>query len=362
MPDRDEFFMARALENAKKAWGQTHPNPMVGAVIVKNGKIIAEGWHEKDGEAHAEINAINSLKESAEGAEIFVTLEPCSTRGRTGACAEAILKRKFARVVIGALDPNPLHSGRALEIFKAANVECVAGVLKKECEDLNIIFNRSIASKSAMLAIKIAQSSNGKIAEARGMQSRITEDAARINAHKYRELFPAIAVGLNTLLVDNPSLTRRANGVVHGCPARLILDRSLSCAALDLPRFKVFADEFRGKTFIVCDDAADYKRIEFLEKKGVKILQIPTERTDEKQFWRGLKSELYKMRLSGLLLEGGAKVLSSAIKAGEADYLFEYTSPKTFPENAPNAYPRPKIIDPIREALAPDTLLRGFIK
>lgn len=358
--DCDEKFMMRALELAKKAWGKTHPNPMVGAVIVKDGKIIAEGYHKKDGDLHAERNAINAMPQNADGASIYVTLEPCSTKGRTGACTEAIISSGIKRVVIGTLDPNPSHAGRAIEIFKKANIECECGVLEEECRGLNIIFNHFITKKNALLAIKYARTRNGKIAEKRGAPSQITSEAARAHLMRYRALFPAIAVGFGTLVADNPSLTiRNENGETSN--ARFILDRSLNCANLNLANFKVFSDKFKDKTTVVCDLDAPNENLEFLKSKGVKILQIKTRRKEEKLFWQNFKEDI---KLPAIMVEGGAKILTSIAKSKAADYAFEYTAEKVFENpDALDAFdcPAPRIKNPVLTKLPPDICIRGFL-
>lgn len=356
----NEKFMQRALELAKMAWGKTHPNPMVGAVIVKNGKIIAEGYHKRDGDLHAERNAINSLTENPEGATIYVTLEPCSTKGRTGACTDAIISSGIKKVVIGTLDPNPNHAGKALEIFKTANIECECGVLNDECKDLNFIFNHVITQKKALLAIKYAQTKNGKIAEHRGAPSKITSDTARKHLMHYRTLFPAIAVGYGTLVADNPSLTIR-NEFGETCNARFILDRSLNCANLNLDSYKVFSDNFKDKTSIICDIDAPQKNLSLLKSKGVNILQIKSKRAEEAIFWQKLKEDI---NLPAIMIEGGSKILTSIAKNNSADYAFQYTAEKIFENpDALNTFdcPTPQIKNPISENLPPDTCTRGFL-
>ncbi len=164
MPENvDEFYMRRALALAERAWGDTSPNPMVGAVLVKNGEIVGEGWHRRDGFPHAEIECLRSAKTSPKGATIYVTLEPCSTHGRTGACTEALLKAGVACVKIGALDPNPVHAGRAVEIFRAANVACEYGILERECTELNFIFNFAIVNKKPLVALNAPSPPTGKL-------------------------------------------------------------------------------------------------------------------------------------------------------------------------------------------------------
>ena len=363
-PDQSEvFFMRRALELAKRAWGKTHPNPMVGAVIVKNGRIIGTGFHERDGSAHAEINALNSLTENPQGATIYVTLEPCSTQGRTGACSDAIIKSGITKVVIGTLDPNPAHAGRAVKIFEANKIECTAGILEADCRNLNFIFNSAIVKKEALLALKIAQSKNGKIAETRGKPTQITGGQAREHAMRYRQLFPAIGVAYGTLVADNPALTRR-NGDAAECGMRLIFDRSLNCTNLNLESFKVFSDKFSHNTRIVCDANAPTQRLESLKNKGVKIIQINSARAAEKLFWSELKKHLFDIGINGLILEGGAKVISSALNADAADYLFEYTSPNLLPESGLNAYSSiiPQIKNAATETLGCDICKYGSLR
>lgn len=363
MQDPDEKFMARALELAKLAWGRTHPNPMVGAVIVKNGKIISEGYHKRDGEAHAEINAIRNLKEPAEGAEIYVTLEPCSTKGRTGACCDAIIANKFKRVIIGTLDPNPAHSGKALEVLRGANIEVKCAVLQRECADLNFIFNYAITHNTALLAIKYAQTKNGKIALSAGKPSRITEAAARGHAMLYRKLFPAIAVGFGTLVSDNPSLTFRS-GDFESSPARFVFDRSLKCDDLNLENYKLFSDKFKDKSFIVCDADSPQSKADSLLKKGLNVVRLNAERGKDAEFWKAFKDYLFAGRLSGVIVEGGSKILSSIANSGSQDYIFEYTSDKVFPDGALPAFDsaRPEIENPKFADLPPDTCRFGFAK
>ncbi len=352
--------MQRALELAKLAWGKTHPNPMVGAVIVKDGKVIGEGYHKKDGDLHAERNAINSLTENPKGATIYVTLEPCSTKGRTGACTDAIISCGIKKVVIGTLDPYPNHVGKALEVFKNANIECTCGVLEKECQDLNFIFNHFITKKSALLCIKYAQTKNGKIAEHRGSPSQITSQAARKHLMRYRALFPAIAVGYGTLVADNPSLTIR-NDNTETCNRRFILDRNLNCAYLDTQNYKVFSDNFKDKTTVVCDLDCPQKKFEILKNKGINILQINSKRNEENLFWQKLKEEI---ALPAIMIEGGAQIFTSIVRNQAADYAIEYTAPKVFenPE-ALNAFDCPpvQIKNLISENLPPDTCTRGLL-
>ena len=248
----DDAFMRRAIDLAKKAWGNTSPNPMVGAVLVKNGKIISEGYHTRDGFPHAEIECLRASKESPEGATLYVTLEPCSTRGRTGACCDAIKQAKIAEVKIGTLDPNPAHKGRALQIFNDSSIKCEYGILEQECTELNFIFNFAITQNKPLVALKYAISSDGKISEKQGVQTRITGEQAKVDVMKWRRLFSAIAVGYGTLRADNPALTSRGFKEDEHSPTRLIFDAHLNIAKNDdVKKFKVFSDQFADKTFVV---------------------------------------------------------------------------------------------------------------
>ncbi len=320
--------MNLALTQAKKAWGVTFPNPMVGAVLVKDGAVIALGYHHCDGQDHAEIDCLKKVDFRAEGCDMYVTLEPCSTKGRTGACTEAIKKAGVSRVIIGSLDPNPAHRGRAIDVFNEAKISCEYGVLERECRELNFVFNKNISTSEALLAIKYAISKDGKIAELAGKPSQITSQASRDDVMKWRKFFPAIAVGFGTLLADNPSLTARIGRDVS-CAERLIFDASLRLADFDIARFNVFTDSFREKTRIVCDVSASKNDEKSLVAKDVKVMRIPYEKSSP-EFWSELKRALYKERICALYVEGGAGVFSSICSNQSADYVFEYKSPKVF--------------------------------
>lgn len=360
----DEFYMRRALGLAERAWGDTSPNPMVGAVLVKNGEIIGEGWHKRDGFPHAEIECLRSAKASPEGATIYVTLEPCSTRGRTGACTEALLKAGVACVKIGALDPNPVHAGRAVGIFRSANVACEYGILERECAELNFIFNFAIANKKPLVALKCAVSADGKIATKRGAHTDITESAARADMMKWRRLFSSIAVGRGTLEADNPSLTARGLPDGDHCAERLVFDASLNMARLEAPqKFNVFSDPFAGKTRVVCDIAAPKNAEDKLNSLGIATMRIGERISNAAAFWDELKKRLYAERITSLYVEGGALLWDSLCAARAADFAFEYRSPKILGADALDAFPhgRPFDIDGRKTTLAPDTLAFGKI-
>ena len=223
--EQDIIYMKRALELAAKGRGYTNPNPMVGAVIVKNGKIIGEGYHERCGEGHAEVNAFRNATEDTEGADIYVTLEPCSHYGKTPPCADLIVSKKIKRAIIGALDPNPLVSGRGIEKLKAAGIEVVTGVLAEESIALNEIFMKYIRDKEPFVLAKWAMSLDGKIACHTGDSQWISCEESRNEVQQLRHQMMGILVGVDTVITDNPRLTCRLE---HGKnPVRIIADSNL---------------------------------------------------------------------------------------------------------------------------------------
>lgn len=188
----DEAFMRQALALARRNWGQTHPNPMVGALIVEEGRVVSEGSHAEDGGPHAERIALSTLgRRPREGAVLYVTLEPCSTTGRTGACTDAIIAAGIRRVVVGSPDPNPAHSGRGFDVLRSAGIDVVPGVLETDCADLNLIFNHWIRRDTPLLAAKAGMTMDGKIACRTGESRWITNEASRADVHRWRRLFPA---------------------------------------------------------------------------------------------------------------------------------------------------------------------------
>ena len=223
MTDRD--YMARAIELAKKGEGWTNPNPMVGAVIVKNGKIIGEGYHEKCGQLHAERNAIASLTESAEGATIYVTLEPCCHYGKTPPCTEAILEQKISRVVIGSRDPNPKVAGKGAEILRRAGLQVQEDFMREECDELNPVFFHYITNKTPYVVMKYAMTADGKIATKTGASKWITGEEARSEVQLMRHKYMGIMAGIGTVLADDPLLNTRIKG--KKSPVRIICDSKL---------------------------------------------------------------------------------------------------------------------------------------
>lgn len=320
-----ERFMYRALQLARKGWGTTHPNPMVGAVVVEDGAIVAEGFHAQDGGPHAERVAIAALGRAPKpGATLYVTLEPCSTCGRTGACTEAILAAKFSRVVVGATDPFPEHAGRGFTVLREAGVEVITGVLERSCMDLNLIYNHWVARRSPLLAVKSALTLDGKIATRAGESKWITGEAAREDVMVWRRLFPSIAVGAATVLRDNPKLTSRRKGEEEWCPLRFVFDGLLrTVSERTLPQ--LYTDRYHEQTIVVTTPHGGLGYMRKLRDLGVRVwcLPSPTQRVQISDFRQKCAEE----KVTGVYLEGGTQLVTECLQARQIDYLFMYRAP-----------------------------------
>jgi diaminohydroxyphosphoribosylaminopyrimidine deaminase / 5-amino-6-(5-phosphoribosylamino)uracil reductase len=352
-PNLDETFMRCALELAVHGWGRTPPNPMVGAVIVEDGKVVAEGFHAQDGGPHAERVALEALgRRPGPGASLYVTLEPCSTAGRTGACTDAILASGIRRVVVGAVDPNPEHAGRGLELLRLEGVS----------------YNHWAAHRMPLLAGKLAMTLDGRIACRTGDSQWITGEVARADVHRWRRLFPGIAVGAGTVMKDNPRLTARLATEPEWCPVRFVFDGLLRTVVdRNLPR--VYTDEFRERTIVVTTPHGGAGYVRKLKEMGVQVwvLQSAMQRAPIPEF----RSRCAEARISGVLLEGGAQLLSNLLHQRQLDYLFSYCAPlfladeKAKPllsglrtERLGQAI---RLAEVRREVLGEDTLTRGRV-
>jgi len=324
-------FMRRALDLAKSVWGTTHPNPMVGALIVEDGHVVAEGATAPDGGPHAERLALLARgKPPRPGATLYVTMEPCCTHGRTGACTDAIVASGIKRVVVGATDPNPAHAGKGFDVLRAAGIEVVAGVLADECTDLNLIFNHWITTGGPLLAAKAASTLDGKIACRTGESRWITNEASRADVHRWRRLFPAIAVGAMTILKDNPRLTARRPGEGEWCPWRFVFDGLLR-TVVDKNLPAVFTDEFRERTIVVTTPHGGLGYVRKLRDLGIKVwlLESVTQRVSFADFRKKCTEE----RISGVYFEGGSQLVSELVRAKHLDYLFNYRAPVLFADD-----------------------------
>ena len=324
--------MRRALELARQAWGRTHPNPMVGAVITEGGKVVAEGFHAKAGEPHAEVMALRALgRKPAADAVLHVTLEPCCTHGRTPPCVDAILASGLRTVVVGARDPNPAHAGHGLELLRAQGVAVVEGVLGEECAALNLIFNHWIVRGTPLLALKVASTLDGKLTLPAGQGRAITGPESQAYVHRLRRLFPAIAVSADTALADNPRLTARGDDG-ETCPVRFVLDRHFKTAGRT--GLNLFQDAHRSRTIVVgLGSSAKKSDLAWYEAEGIKVWSLVG---DEASFLKVWAERCAQEKLTGVLIEAGPRLASSMLAAGAADYLYAFVAPRTGDPEAPS--------------------------
>ena len=316
----DERYMKMALELAKRGAPWACPNPLVGAVIVKNGRIIGKGWHRCCGENHAEINAIESAKEPVRGSTIYINLEPCSHHGRTPPCVERLVSEKPAAVVIGTIDPNPLVSGRGVATLKRHGIETRVGVLEDPCREINEVFFKYIRTRTPFVTLKFAQSIDGKIATATGHSRWISSEPSRVFAHRLRSHHDAILVGSGTVTKDDPELTCR---LVKGRdPLRVVVDSKLKIH----PDARVLQDQARARTLVFTTSGHDRKKIRVLVERGIEVRVAGTGQVD----LSSVLKELGRRQVSSLLVEGGAGVLTSFIRERLADRLIIISAPKIF--------------------------------
>ena len=323
---KDEEYMRRALGLAAKGRGYTNPNPMVGAVIVKEGRIIGEGYHEKYGQLHAERNALKNCTESAEGATIYVTLEPCCHYGKTPPCTEAIIENGIKRVVVGMLDVNPVVAGNGVRILEEHGIEVTVGVLEEECRALNKIFIKYISTKIPFVTMKSAMTSDGKIATVTGQSKWITGSSSRKNVHRTRHAMMGIMVGVGTVIADDPMLDVRLPEMSHKSPSnpiRIICDSNLR-TPLDA-KVVTTAKEIRTIIATVSDDHDKIKPYEDSGCEGIKVDAV-----DGKVDLKKLMTILGEMGIDSILLEGGGDMNFSAIKAQIVDEVQIYIAPKIF--------------------------------
>lgn len=318
----DKKYMKRALELSKKGIGRVNPNPLVGAVIVKNGKIIGEGYHEKYGGPHAEINAFENAREDVKGATMYVTLEPCSHYGKTPPCVYAIIGKKISKVVIGMKDPNPLVAGEGISILKECGIEVTSGVLEKEIRKLNEIFIHYITSNRPFGILKTAMTLDGKIATTLGDSKWISNNQSRRLVHEIRHQVSAIMVGIGTLLADDPSLTTRLENKEGVDPLRIIIDSS---AKIPLGS-KVLHLQSKAKTLIVATQKAEVEKIQALEKLGAEVVITPLkEGRVDLDFLMGY---LGKQGIDSVLIEGGASLNFSALEERIVHKVISFIAPK----------------------------------
>lgn len=332
----DVEFMCLALRLARRGYGATSPNPMVGAVLVKGGKIIGRGWHRQAGGPHAEIEALRDAQKQGhnpQGTTLYVTLEPCCTHGRTPPCTDAIIAAGIKKVVVGATDPNPHHAGKGFRILKRAGICVVHGTLSTDCSQLNEAFNQWIVHRTPFVTVKAAMTLDGKIATASGESKWITGEEARACGMKLRQGNDAILVGVNTILADDPSLTARTK-MKDGTwkrgkqIRRIVLD---SRARTPLAA-KVVRDEFASRTTVVVSKLAPPKRVAALAKH-VHVLVAPLAKSaichrQSAIDLRWLLKKLGSGNVTSLLVEGGGEVNASFLLGGFAQSVAFFYAPK----------------------------------
>jgi diaminohydroxyphosphoribosylaminopyrimidine deaminase / 5-amino-6-(5-phosphoribosylamino)uracil reductase len=318
----DHYFMKMALDLAATAKGKTNPNPVVGAILVKDGLIVGSGLHRKAGEPHAEVHAFRMAGEHAKGATLYVTLEPCSHYGKTPPCANLVKESGVSRVVVATQDPNPQVAGRGIGIIREAGIEVEVGILEKEAQHLNERFIHNMLTRTPFVISKVAMTLDGKIATHNGHSKWITGDEARYNVHRLRNEVDAILVGIGTVKADDPMLTTRLETGGKN-PIRIILDSTLR---IDVNAKIVDCSE--AKTWIVTAEGNDdiAEKVKVLEHRGVEFIYVPV--TQSGLDLSALMVQLYERGVTDLLVEGGSEVNGSFLRAGLINKFFIYMAPK----------------------------------
>ncbi len=311
--------MRLALGLAARARGRTEPNPVVGAVVVRSGRVVGRGHHHRAGGPHAEVLALRQADGRARGATLYVSLEPCAHFGRTPPCAEAILRAGVRRVVAAMRDPNPLNRGRGLRRLKARGVHTRVGVLERQARALNEVFLTRMERQRPFVTVKVAQSLDGRIAARAGQSRWISGPAARRWARRLRSESDAVLVGVRTVLKDNPLLTARGTGRRRQ-PVRVVLDSSLRTP----PEARLFSDS--SPVWIAATRSAPRARERALRRAGAEVLRFPSE--GGRVNLRALLRELAKREISRLLIEGGGEVIASALRARAVDRVAWVVAPK----------------------------------
>lgn len=318
----NEQVMARAIELALRGTGNVSPNPLVGCVLLKNGRIIGEGWHNEYGSGHAEVEAVTNASEDVEGATAVVTLEPCSHFGKTAPCADLLIQKGIKRVVVGIEDVNPLVAGNGIAKLQKAGIEVEVGTMAEECKWLIRYYAKNIATGMPYVVAKIAQTIDGCIATEHGESQWITSEESRIASHGLRNELDAVLIGRATALADNPSLTVRH--VIGRQPWRVVLDTHLS-----LPiTLNIFTDMFRSRTIICCaEHKVNGRKADELRSEGVKIIGVETDESGLINLRVALSRLSDEFRIASVLTEGGASLLSSMVSKSLIDEYHFFIAP-----------------------------------
>lgn len=322
MLESDEKFMKLALSLAEKGRGYVNPNPLVGAVIVKDGKVIGEGYHTAFGKPHAEIEAINSATEDIKGATMYVTLEPCCHQGKTPPCTEAIIKNQLARVVVATTDPNPLVSGSGIEKLKQSNIEITVGVLEEMAKIQNEVFIHYMTTNLPFTILKYAMSLDGKIACHTGDSKWITSEKSRTDVHRLRSSVSAVVTGIGTILSDDASLNVRLIDSKGREPHRIVVD---SAARISLDA-KILNLDSKSDTYIAVTEAASDEKLRKLKDYGAKIIMTKSKdgKVDLEELWK----ELGFLGMDSILIEAGEQLNAALLEAKLVNKIRAYIAPK----------------------------------
>ena len=316
----DEKYMRLAMQLAGNAIGRTSPNPLVGAVIVKDNRVVGCGWHRKAGTPHAEVHALNQAGELAQGADVYVTLEPCAHYGKTPPCAKALVEAKVKNVYGGLLDVNPKVAGKGFKILEDAGIHVEYGFLQDELRKQNEVFFKWIEHKKPFVVLKAAMTLDGKIATATGQSKWITNETSRAYGYKLRDIYDGIMVGINTVIEDNPMLTSRVDGGKN--PIRIVVDSSLK---IDI-NANVVQDK-SAKTIVATTDKADKDKILKLQAQDVDVIVVDKDKNDKVDIEK-LLDILGQQNICSILVEGGATLSGSFVAKKLVDKVYFFIAPK----------------------------------
>jgi len=355
MTDLDEKFMRLALRLAARGKGMTSPNPRVGAVVVKEGMIVGKGWHKRPGEPHAEVIALRGAGDAAAGSTLYVTLEPCSTYGRTPPCTDQIISAGIKRVVGGATDPWPAHRGRGFRILRRKGIEVTRGVFEGEAEKVNEGFNKHVATGLPFVTVKAALSLDGKIATSTGESRWISNEVSREHAHRMRNESDAIMVGIGTVKRDNPSLTVRGRFRHVNSPRKIVVD---SAASIDL-NCRLLSGSAARRTVVATTRVAPEAKLEAIASTGAEIMLCR-----EKEGRVSLRDLVRKLARGGILyvlIEGGGQLITSALEAGVVDKVAFFYAPKIIGGSGARSVVEGKGVRDLNDALGvTNVLVRRF--
>lgn len=316
----DEKYMRLAMQLAGNAIGRTSPNPLVGAVIVKDNRVVGCGWHRKSGTPHAEVHALNQAGELAQGADVYVTLEPCAHYGKTPPCSKALVEAKVKNVYGGLLDVNPKVAGKGFKILEDAGIHVEYGFLQDELRKQNEVFFKWIEHKKPFIVLKAAMTLDGKIATATGQSKWITNETSRAYGYKLRDIYDGIMVGINTVIEDNPMLTARVDGGKN--PIRIVVDSSLK---IDI-NANVVQDK-SAKTIVATTDKADKDKILKLQAQDVDVIVVDKDENDKVDIEK-LLDILGQQNICSILVEGGATLSGSFVAKKLVDKVYFFIAPK----------------------------------